>query len=393
MSPVRVATVITRLDGGAGVIALRGARALDPAEFAVTLVVGSGGRLLAEAADAGIETVLEPSIRPSISPRADLLAVRRLTALYRERGVDVVHTHCAKAGVVGRVAAARAGIGRIVHTYHGFPFHQYQSAGRRRAYQAMERSVGRRTNVALCVGGAVAAETIRLGLVRPERVRAIGVAVDQNAVTASPATRTWARRELGVPAAATVVGAVGRLTYQKAPEDFLAALRLVDRRSVVGVWVGGGELADRVRRLAARTLPPGRIVFAGDRVDVARLLPAFDVLALTSRYEGLPLAVVEAMICGVPVVATAVNAVPDVVIPGCTGTLVPPRRPDLLAGALEKLFADPENAAMMAAAAHAHVRTPTFGTPALGAALADSYRADSVPDSSPEWGNDFSRQC
>ncbi len=197
-------------------------------------------------------------------------------------------------------------------------------------------------------------------------------------VAADPVARRRARGALGLPQNATVVGAVGRLAYQKAPEDFLAALRALRRPGVVGVWVGGGELAGRVTRLAAAQ-PHAPVVLAGERDDVPALLPAFDVFTLPSRYEGLPTAVVEAMLCGVPVVATAVNAVGDLVVPGETGLLVPPRRPDLLAGAVRSLLDAPADAARMAAAARARLGT-RYGVPALREALADAYVTPNTND-------------
>ena len=370
--PVRVAVAITRLEGGAGILALRGAAALDPAAFAVTIITGSGAPLIARARAAGLEVVVEPSLRAPIGPAADLAALGRLTALLRERRFDVVHTHTAKAGAVGRIAARRAGAGRIVHTYHGFPFHEFQSPARRSAYVAVERRLGRITDLALAVGGGVAVEAVRRGLIAPDRIRTIGVAVDEPpALAADPAARRRARRALGLPPDVTVVGAVGRLAYQKAPEDFLAALRALGRPGVVGVWVGGGELAGRVARLAAAQ-PEAPVLLAGERDDVPALLPAFDVFTLPSRYEGLPTAVVEAMLCGVPVVATAVNAVGDLVVPGETGLLVPPRRPGLLAGAVRALLDSPADAARMAAAARARLGT-RYRVPALRDALAAAY--------------------
>lgn len=400
---LRVAVIITRLEGGAGVLALRGAAALDPARFQVTLIAGGGGRLLDEAAAAGLAVILEPSLRTPIGPRSDLRALRRLTALLRARRFDVVHTHTAKAGVAGRLAAHRAGVPRIVHTYHGFPFHEFQSPARRSGYVAIERRLGRITDVVLCVGTGVAVEAIRRGLAAPERVRTMGVMVPgaemapgagtvpgiragtvrgagpmvpgaELALPArDPGARAHARRLLGLPDGSPVVGAVGRLTYQKAPEDFLAALRWLARPSLVGVWVGGGELTGRISELAARRAGP-RIVLAGERTDVPVILPAFDVFALPSRYEGLPTAVVEAMVCGVPVVAAAVNAVGDVVVPGETGLLVPPRRPALLAQAVGYLLDHPAAAARMAAAARTRLGD-RFGLPALRAALASAYSA------------------
>ena len=376
--PLRVAVVITRLEGGAGVLALRGLLALDRSEFRPVLitggVAGSGGRLLDQAArDADLEVIMEPALRSPISPPHDVSALRSLSALLRRRPFDVVHTHTAKAGALGRIAARRARVPRVVHTYHGFPFHEFQSRLRRGGYIAVERRLGRITDVALCVGTGVAVEAVRRGLVPPERIRTIGVAVPAGPPLAVDA-RDRARRALGIPPDATVVGAVGRLTYQKAPEDFLTAMRELGRRGrpdAVGVWVGGGDLAERVGRLTRSASGP-RVVLAGERADIPEILPAFDVFALPSRYEGLPTAIVEAMTCGIPVVATAVNAVGDVVVPGETGLLVPPRRPDLLAEAVDYLLTSPDAAARMAANARDRLGT-RFNVTTLREVLVAAY--------------------
>jgi glycosyltransferase involved in cell wall biosynthesis len=373
--PLRVVTLITRLEGGAGVLALRGAKALDPERFRVTIVTGSGNHLLDEATDAGLEVIMEPALRRPINPRSDLQALRALSALLKQGPFDVAHTHTAKAGVLGRMAARNAAVPRIVHTYHGFPFHEFQSRSRRGAYVAIERRLGRITDVALCVGTGIAVEAVRRRLVAPERIRTIGVAVDgvawEELSARRPGARDRARRALGIPVDATVVGAVGRLTYQKAPEDFLSMIDHLDRAGVVGVWIGGGELAEHISRLAS-TRPAGRIVLTGERADVPEILPAFDVFVLPSRYEGLPTAAVEAMACGIPVVATAVNAVPDVVVPGETGLLVPPQRPDLMANAVRYLLDRPGIAVRMADTARARLGQ-RFRERALRDALTAAY--------------------
>jgi glycosyltransferase involved in cell wall biosynthesis len=386
--PLRVATVIARLEGGAGVLALRGALAMDPQTCRVTIITGQGDQLIAAARAGGLEVVVEPALRAPVRPASDLRALRRLTALFADRDFDVVHTHCAKAGAVGRVAARRAGVGRIIHTFHGFPFHEFQPRALRHAYVSIERRLGRITDVALCVGAGVAAEAIRRELVAPDRVRTMGVSVDgPDRVRASreagtSLARRRARAALGLPADARVVGAVGRLTYQKAPEDFVTALGTLGRPDVIGMWVGGGELAARVTR-HARGLPAGRFRLAGERADVLDILPAFDVFALPSRYEGLPTAIVEAMICGVPVVATAVNAVPDLVIPGETGSLVPPGRPDLMATAIGHLLDSPVAAARMAAAARGRI-DGRYGEAALRDSLLAAYDLDAPVQASCE---------
>ena len=377
----RVVTVITRLEGGAGALALRGVLGLDRAEFEPVIVTGSGGMLVEQAAAHGVEVVVNPRLKPTIDLVSDLRATRWLASALADRRPDVVHTHCAKAGTIGRLAARRAGTRTIVHTYHGFPFHEFQSAARRRAYVEVERRLGKFTDVGLCVGTGVAVEAIRRGLVAPERVRTIGVPVDEAVRARRPADVARARRRLGIADGDLIVGAVGRLTYQKAPEDFVTAISALRRRDVVGVWIGGGERAAATARLA-RTAGQ-RMVLCGDRSDVADLLPAFDVFALPSRYEGLPTAVAEAMATGVPVVATAVNAVSDLVEPGVTGLLVPPERPDLMASAMRYLLDSPAEAARMARAAHSRIGD-RYGVPALCAALAAAY-SSGADRASYEW--------
>ncbi len=375
----KVATIITRLEGGAGQHALRGILSMDPDRFEMTLITGSGDPvLLDQAAAAGLEVITEPALRAPIAPRSDLRALARLRNLLDRRPFDIVHTHTAKAGVLGRLAAHRAGVPRLVHTYHGFPFHEFQTAPRRQAYVQVERRLGRLTDLALCVGTGVAVEAVRRRLISPERIRTIGVVADGhegslNGAAANGSARARARAALGLPGDATVVGAVGRLTYQKAPEDFLGALQALGRPDVTGVWVGDGELAERVATQARQT-PGVRVVLAGQRGNVPELLPAFDVFALPSRYEGLPTVVVEAMVCGIPVVATAVNAVGDVVVPGETGLLVPPGRPALMADAVRYLLDSPDAAARMAAAARARLGQ-RFGEQALRQALTAAYSA------------------
>ena len=395
--PLRVAVVIARLEGGAGVLALRGAAALDPEAFAVTIITGSGGRLREEAVAKGLEVIIEPSLRAPIAPLTDVRALWNLSGLLGERGFAVVHTHCAKAGAIGRVAARRSGVPRIVHTYHGFPFHEFQSRVRRDTYVAIEQRLGRFTDVTLCVGTGVATEAIRRGLASPERVRTIGVAVDGPGVAVAsmsarnPRARRRARAALGTPLDGPVVGTVGRLTYQKAPEDFVAAMVALGRPEVVGVLVGSGELEERIGHLT-RSLSRPRVLMAGERTDVLEVLPAFDVFVLPSLYEGLPTAIVEAMVCGVPVVATAVNAVPDLVVPGETGLLVPPGRPDLVAEAVRFLLDSPHVAARMATTARERLGD-RFGEAALRDALAAAYIGTAEPASQTAAFGDPIQRC
>lgn len=383
MSPLAVAVVVTRLQAGAGGVALRGALAVDPQDYSVTIVTGgtegaadadgSGGHLLGHAVAAGLPVVRVPELVSPISPRRDARALRLLTEHLSDAGYDVVHTHSAKAGAVGRLAAERAATPRVVHTFHGFPFHEFQSRGRRAGYIAVERYLGRRTDVFLAVGGAVAAEAVRRGIAAPDRVRVINPAISRPAGPASPADRAIARRRLAVPVGCSVVGTVGRIDYQKAPESFVDALAELDRPDVYAVWIGDGPLRPDLERRVDRRGLRDRFRCVGHRDDVPGLLPGLDVFVMASRYEGLPCAVAEAMTAGLPVVATAVNAVPDVVLPGETGLLASPQQPQQLAAAIRYMLDEPTEAARMAAAGQRLIGDQ-FTPDALGAVLEAAYR-------------------
>jgi glycosyltransferase involved in cell wall biosynthesis len=368
----RVAVVVTRFIAGAGGVALRGALALDPNEYSVTIFSAPGGSLLAEAEQAGFKVVRLKHMRPELSPREDASALRELQEELGSGDFDVVHTHSSKAGALGRFAAHRVGVPAIVHTFHGFPFHDFQFGPLRAAYIAIERQLGRITDQFLAVGGAVAAQAISLRIAPTERVRTIASAIQLDIPPVSPSTRAAARRLMGLPESAKVVGTVGRLAAQKAPQDLVAAIESMGRPDVYCVWVGDGPLREDVTRLIERRKLTKQFLLLGERSDVAALLPGFDIFALASHYEGLPCSVVEAMTCGVPVAATAVNAVPEVVVPGRTGLLVPPGAPALLGRAMAYLMDHPAEGARMALAARVHLGN-RFHPEVLGRDLSETY--------------------
>lgn len=377
----RVAHIITRCVAGAGGVAVRGAVSLPPDLYSSTLVVGSGDVLLDEARAHGVEVIVVPDLVSPISPASDARALRSLDAIIRSGQFDVVHTHSAKAGVLGRVAAARARVPRIVHTLHGFPWHDFQSVAVRHAYIRTERALSRITDAYLAVGTGVAVEALRRGVVRPDQLVTIGPAVEPARVTASPLSRARARAVLGLPDDATVVGTVGRMDFQKAPEVMLEALRRMHERAFL-VWVGGGPLLEETAHRARAAGLSDRVLLLGNRQDVPELLPAFDVFAMSSRYEGLPCAIVEAQECGIPVVATSVNAVSDVVVPGVTGLLVAPQDPGQLAAALDHALSHPRQAAAWAERARAQLGD-RYDPGTLGATLCEVYAAE-APSHRPQ---------
>lgn len=374
---LRVAQVVTRLIAGAGGVALRGALGLDPERFEAVIVTAPGGPLIQQATAAGIEVLTLRHMRPEIAPGDDVAGVRELRALFEIGAFDIVHTHSAKAGAMGRIAAHQANVPLVVHTFHGFPFHDFQSRLRRAAYINIERRLGRITNRFVAVSSTVAADAVRLGIAPAHQVRVIPVSIAERTAATGAGARAQARRLLGVADGVRLVGTVGRLDYQKAPGHFLEACALLPG-DVRAVWIGDGPLRAETEATARRLGLSGRVRFAGERGDVAALLPAFDVFVMTSLYEGLPCAVVEAMQCGLPVVATAVNGVPEVVLPGETGFLVPAARPAACAAALTHLLDNPEQAARMGEQGRRSV-AGRFSAASGAAALASLYEEAITP--------------
>jgi glycosyltransferase involved in cell wall biosynthesis len=392
--------VITRFNGGAGQVALNGALALDPSDYERAVITGgvgidsqaaatqgdvrygddavanaAAGDFTPRAHAAGMEIVQVGPLVPQISPRNDRAALRTLTRVLAEGRYDVVHTHSAKGGVIGRIAAARAGVPRIVHTWHGFPFNEFQSRLRRSAYIRLEKVAAKHTDAFLAIGSETVTTALRLGLATPDRIRLSWPSVDVDAYAAAPGSRAQARRRLDLPLGVKVVGAIGRLTYQKGPEIFVRAIaRLPD--DVFGLWAGGGGMLDELEKLTAKLGVQDRMRWLGHRDDVAEVMPAFDVMAMASRWEGLPCVLVEAIGAGIPLVATAVPSNQDLVLAGETGLLVRPQDPGGLADAITCLLDDPAAAARMAG--RARERVGDWFSPAyLASVLDETYRGSS----------------
>ncbi|MCD7443356.1 glycosyltransferase family 4 protein [Streptomyces lincolnensis] len=367
---IKVLHVVTRFVAGAGGNTLLSARGMDPERYEVWIAGVPGGDLWDRARAAGLRTVQIPGFRHTLTP-ADLLVLGRLVRLIRRERFVVVHTHSGKGGFLGRAAARLCRTPVVVHTFHGFSFHPYMSRPRRTLYRRLERTTRRFTHAFLAVSPRVAEEAVAERLAPPGRVHVVPSAVDLEHIPErfDPA----ARRVLGVPRETPLIGTVGRLDAQKAPHDFVrmaAAIRAV-RPDTAFVMIGDGPLEDEVRRLAADL--DVDVIFTGHRPDASWLVAGVDVFVTTSLYEGLGRALTEALATARPVVATAVNGVPDLVEHGATGLLVPPRDPEGEARAVGWLLDHPGDAAEMARQGRQRVRT-SFHPRAMCAAVDACYR-------------------
>jgi glycosyltransferase involved in cell wall biosynthesis len=350
--PIRVVRVIARLNiGGPAIHATLLTARLDPARFQTTLVTGTedageGNYLALHGREAAVELI--PDLGREIRPLRDLRTLAALMRVIRRVRPHVVHTHTAKAGAVGRLAAMLCGVPVVVHTFHGHVLRGYFSPAKTAVYRAIERGLARRTDRLLTVTDRVRDELLALGVGRPEQYTTVPLGFDLAPLVQAARRRGELRAELGV-GAAPLVGIVARLVPIKAHEVFLDAAARI--RTVVPdvrfLVVGDGEcrpaLETRVDALGLR----GAVRFLGWRADLDRLYADLDVVVLTSRNEGSPVALIEAMAAGVPVVSTAVGGVPDVVAHGVSGLLAPMDDAAVVADHTVTLLRDRDRSAAM----------------------------------------------
>jgi glycosyltransferase involved in cell wall biosynthesis len=267
-----------------------------------------------------------------------------LIRLMREYRPHIVHTHTAKAGTLGRVAARLARVPVVVHTYHGHVFHGYFSPAKTRFFLAVERWLARGTDRLLTVSENVRQELLNLGIGTSERLRVMPLGLDLDRFLSCEGSQGQLRAELGIDPQALLVGIVARLVPIKRHECFLqAAAEVAQKHSGCQfLVVGDGERRVELEHLVRRLALDGRVRFLGWRQDLERIYADLDLVVLTSANEGSPVSLIEAMAAGKPVVATRVGGVPDLVEDGVTGLLVPPEAPAALAEAIEALLTDSE---------------------------------------------------
>ena len=292
----------------------------------------------------------------SLNPIPQARAFRALLDFFRREQFDLVHAHMPISGLLGRMAAKAAGVPRIAYTCHGFLFNQPGPWWRRSLSLQLERLGGRMTDTFLTVSEEEAADARRL------RIHPAATAVLNGRSPAifhpDPAARAAIRAEFGAAEGDCVITAVSRLVRHKGHPELLRAMEAAPDNAVL--WVVGERLAsDHGEDLephfarAAAALGPHRLKRLGYRHDIAAILAASDVFCLPSHFEGLPMSIIEAMLTGLPVVATDIRGPREQVRDGETGLLVPPMTDAPLAEALSRLAGDPALRARMGAAGQA----------------------------------------
>jgi glycosyltransferase involved in cell wall biosynthesis len=341
--------IIARMNiGGPAIHVTLLTRKLSAPDYNSRLITGQIGEdegdMIYYAQERGVTPVVVPELGRSLHPLRDAVVVYKLVKLMRDFQPDVVHTHTAKAGFTGRIAARIAGVPVVVHTFHGHVFRGYFSPTLTRVFIWIERLAARLTDTIIVLTEGLRRELAEdYRIARKRKFTVLPLGLDLEPFARQPRRTGAFRAAYGIPPGALLIGIVGRLTAVKNHALFLEAASHV-RAAIPNahfVIVGDGELrADLERQIDALGLR-GCVTLTGWIRDTERVYADLDAAAISSVNEGTPVTVIEALSAGVPVVATAVGGLPDLLEGGALGALVPSGDADALAGALIRALQTP----------------------------------------------------
>jgi glycosyltransferase involved in cell wall biosynthesis len=355
----KIIHLITRLDkGGSADITLLTVLGIDKKEYEVILVKGPTYESqmseeeeayvvasLKEAQLKGIKIVTNRYLLRRINPFYDVLALFSLYKLLAKERPTIVHTHTSKAGFLGRLAAKGAGVPIIIHTPHGHVFFGYFGAFKTKIFIFMERLASRITDKIVALTHGEKEDYLFFKIADKEKFVVINSGIELKRFKELPIPlKQNFKKELGIPENALIVGTVGRLVPVKGPEFLIEAAQFIIPKypNVFFVFTGDGHLRKDLERKASDLGIKENVVFLGWRNDAAKIISVTDIFVLPSLNEGMGRVLAEAMALGKPIVASNVGGIPDLVIHGKNGFLVPPKNSKELARYIQILLEDKE---------------------------------------------------
>lgn len=323
---MRVCHVITKPElGGAQLSTLNIISRLDRGRYDVSFITSPKGILRPEFE--GLKNTncfFSPFLARSINPLFDILAFIHIYFIYRSNKYEIVHTHSSKAGIIGRLAAYLAGVPVIIHTVHGWSFNDYQGRIKKRFFIFLESIAAKFTTKIICVSERDIQSGVRHGIAPKDRFVFIkyGIPLSEfKSKKLSACSLKRKREEVGIVNRDPVVGMLSCLKPQKSPLDYIKACMEVYKKmpNVNFLLIGDGVLRPKCKKLLASSQLNGRFIFTGWRRDIPEILDILDAMVLTSKWEGMPISVIEALSRGCPVIATDAGGTPELIKDGVSG--------------------------------------------------------------------------
>lgn len=343
----KVVHVIARLNiGGPAIYAIILSSGLDKKRFSTTLICGAEGEkegsMRDEAEKKGINLIFISELGRELHPIKDIVTFLKLFWIIKKIKPDILHTHTAKAGTIGRLAAWLAGAGVIIHTFHGHVLHSYFSPAKTKLFILIEKLFARITNRIIVLTESQKREILEFGIGRPERFSVIPLGLNLDKFYDLEEKKGILRKELGLSLDTPLIGIVARLAQIKDHKTFFLSARLLLKKiaGVRFIVVGDGPLRSELEELTRELGIKEKVFFLGFREDLDVIYADLSLLVLSSQNEGLPTAIIEAQASCLPVVSTNVGGVSELIKDGETGYLVPAKNPEMLAEAMEKVLKD-----------------------------------------------------
>ncbi len=325
MQKTNILFVITKLElGGAQKQLLSIISNLDQQKFQPFLFTAREGLLVEEALEIqGLTLLRSKFLERQINPLRDCLSFFQLRSFIKKNKIRIVHTHSSKAGILGRFAAESCGTAAVIHTVHGWSFHDFQPGWMRRLFIWLERYCAKFSDKIIVVSDHDLQIGLRHNIGSPEKYRLIHYGIDYNEFRKS---NRDARKEFDLAHEDLAVGMVSCFKPQKAPQDFVALARAVREEldDVKFILAGDGVLRSQLKRLIKRYKLEKNVTLLGWRRDIPQFLSCLDVFVLTSLWEGFPIAALEALASSLPVVATDTGGIREVISDGKNGFLCAP---------------------------------------------------------------------
>lgn len=325
---------------------------IDKNKYDITIICKEEGQLTKFLGQQKIKFITLPHLDNKINPLTDLKVAFALFKILKHGKFHLVHTHSTKPGFIGRLAAKLAGVPVIIHHVHGFGFHEFSNRLSAAFLSLLETAAALISDKVIFVNNEERRWALEKGVVSPEKAITIYNGVDLekfNTVNNNEFLRKQSQKLLGIDsndADCQVVGFIGRLWEQKDPQTAVEVARILiktyDLKNLIFLIIGDGYLREKMEETADMYGIDGNVRFLGWRDDIDKIYPALDVVLLPSLWEGLPCTALEAMACGVPVVASDIKGNREVVVQYETGFLIPPKCAHLFASAVIRLLNDKE---------------------------------------------------